>query len=274
MDFYKSSFFILLVLISGTVFSQQNTPEVIYSVEGFITDIHGTKLSNVHVVNIIRGNGTISNIEGLFKIHAQPGETIRFTCIGLIPKVFNVPLQSISPIIPLHIILVDDTISLNEVTIYPWPANASALKMAVLAMPPEDQVIPNLRLNEITLEDKSRDFYYQKSNVPGMMDPGVTYAIKGPITALYEQFSKAGKSQRKYELLVFADKRQKIASSRYNSDVVKRVTSFKTDKEIQDFMIYCNLSVDFICNSTEYEFYQAINNCLLAYNAVPNSESP
>jgi hypothetical protein len=106
------------------------------------------------------------------------------------------------------------------------------------------------------------------------MDPGVTYAIKGPFTALYEQYSKAGKSQRKYESLIFADQRQKIASSRYNAKVVRRITSFKTDKDIQDFMTYCNLSVDFICNSTEYELYKAVHDCLLAYNAIPDKENP
>ena len=100
-----------------------------------------------------------------------------------------------------------------------------------------------------------------------MADPGLTLSIPGPITALYDAFSKEGKSKRKLELLVNQDEKKVVAARRYNAKVIRQITTFKTDKEIQDFMLFCNLSVDFIVSSTEYYLYKAIHECLLAYNA-------
>jgi len=160
-----------------------------------------------------------------------------------------------------------DTLLISGVEIYPWPADAQALKDAVLAMKTETPKTPDLKLNDPKYYDMPLPGGQPpRSSTPGLANPGITVTIPGPITALYDAFSKEGKSKRKYELLANQDQKKVLAARRYNAEVVQRITSFKTDKEIQDFMLYCNLSVDFIVSSSEYDLYKAIHECLLAYN--------
>lgn len=238
------------------------------SVEGFITNYEGKSIESVHVVNISNTWGTTSNIEGLFRIAALPGDTIRFTSIGYIPYTYHVPAEKQSPVIPLHVRMEPDTILISGVTVYPWPSDYKALKEAILAMNDQSPPVPDLKLNDPKFYGSQLPGTNSGANQVGNANPGLTYTINGPITALYDAFSKAGKSKRKYESLVARDQRKIFAARRYNAEVVRRITSFKTDKEIQDFMLYCNLSVDFILNSSEYELYKTILDCLLAYNAV------
>lgn len=260
---------LFLLFIFTNVEAQVAAPGPIVSIEGFITNPQGKSIENVHIVNVSVNKGTTSNWQGQFQINTYPGDTLRATCVGYIPFKYHIPEDRQSPIIPLHIVMKPDTIMITGVEIFPWPADAQALKEAVLAMEDQTPKVTDLKLND-------PKFYNiplpagglpPSSSTPGLANPGLTLTIPGPITALYDAFSKEGKSKRKYETLVNQDQKKVVAARRYNVEVVRQVTSFNTDKEIQDFMLFCNLSVDFIVSSTEYNLYKAINDCLLAYNA-------
>lgn len=269
----RISLLLLLLFTFPALKAQVATSGLPVSVEGFITNPNGRYIESVHVVNISHQSGTTSNRECQFRIAAMPGDTLRFTCVGYTPYRYHVSTGRKSPVIPLHVEMQVDTIQISAVSIYPWPSDAEALKEAILAMDDQTPETPDLKLNDPKFYNTPIPGSPPKAKIPGMMDPGLTYTIQGPITALYDAFSKEGKSRRKYELLVGEDQKKIVAARRYNAEVVQRVTSFKTDKEIQDFMLFCNLSVDFIVSSSEYDLYKAIHECLLAYNEVNrNSE--
>jgi len=235
-------------------------------VEGFITNPEGRYIENIHIVNLSAKSGTNSNREGQFRLAAQPGDSLRFTGIGYNPLTYRIPADRPSPVLPLHIVMESDTILITGAFIYPWPADAAALKQAVLAMEDQTPKVPDLKLNDKRFYSSALPGGMPPSPIPGMANPGLTYTIPGPITALYEAFSKTAKSQRKFEELVKDDHKREVAARRYNAEVVKQVTRFTSDKEIQDFMLFCNLSIDFIIRSSEYDLYKAIHDCLLAYN--------
>ena len=264
---FSSLLFLLLLFIITDLKAQVAATGPVINIEGFITNPQGKYIENVHVVNVTGARGTTSNWQGQFKIYAYPGDTLKATCVGYIPFTYHIPRNGQSPVIPMHIVLQVDTLEISGVEIYPWPADAKALKEAVLAMEDQTPKVPDLKLNDPK--------YYnvplpgggpQRSSTPGLANPGLTVTVPGPITALYDAFSKEGKSRRKYELLASQDQKKVVAARRYNAEVIKQITSFKTDKEIQDFMLYCKLSVDFIVSSSEYDLYKAIQECLLAYN--------
>ncbi len=256
---------LFMLTVSLGLKAQDNSSNISLSVEGFITNTEGKSIEKIHIVDISGNRGTTSNLEGQFRIIAFPGDTIRFTGVGYIPYRYHVSTDRQSPVIPLHIVMKSDTIMITGINIYPWPADAAALKAAILAMDDQTPGIPDLKLNNPNYKAAGTLPGNPPSYIPGMANPGLTYTIKGPITALYDAFSKEGKSRRKYEELVKADQKRVIAAQRYNADVVKLITHFTTDKEIQDFMLYCNLSVDFIISSSEYDLYKAVHDCLLAY---------
>ena len=256
----------LLLLFFVNTKAQLSNTDAVVSVQGFITNQDGKYIESVHIVNLSRNWGTTSNREGQFRMAALPGDTLRFTCIGYIPFKYYVPADRQMPIIPLHVTMPADTTLISGVTIYPWPADAKALKEAVLAMEDQTPKIPDLKLNDPKFYNTPLPGGQPKTSIPGMADPGLTLTLPGPITALYDAFSKEGKSRRMLESLTSQDTKKVVAARRYNAEVVQRVTHFKTDKEIQDFMLFCNLSVDFIVSSSEYDLYKAIHECLLAYN--------
>lgn len=265
---------ILFVLfVSLDLKAQVNGVNEIVSVEGFITNPENKYIENVHIVNISGKWGTISNRDGQFRIKAFPGDSLRITCIGYVPQKYHVSVDRTTPVIPLHIEMKSDTLLITGVEIYPWPADAKALKEAVLAMENQTPKVPDLKLNDPAFYNTPIPGGPPKAPIPGMMDPGLTYTIPGPFSALYDAFSKEGKSKRKLESLVNQDQKIVVAARRYNADVVQRVTHFATDKEIQDFMLFCNLSVEFIVSSSEYDLYKAIHECLLAYNEENNKNS-
>ena len=253
--------------------SQVNTSGKSVSVEGFITNNEGKYIENVHVVNISGNEGTNSNRQGQFRISASRGDTVRFSGVGYSLYSYFVPVDRLSPVIPLHIVMKSDTILITGINIYPWPADVTAFKQAILAMDDQTPKMPDLKLNDPKYKAAGTLPGSPPSYLPGMANPGLTYTIPGPITALYDAFSKEGKSRRKYEELVKSDQKKVVAARRYNADVVKLITHFTSDKEIQDFMLYCNLSVDFIISSSEYDLYKAVHECLLAYNESKKGET-
>lgn len=261
---------LVLILISWlfapVLFAQDHAVVKEIYVEGFITNPEGRYVENIHIVNLSAKSGTNSNRNGQFRIEALPGDSLRFTGIGYSPLIYQIPAVRPSPVLPLHIVMESDTILITGAYIYPWPADAEALKQAVLAMEDQTPKVPDLKLNDKRFYSSALPGGVPPSPIPGMANPGLTYTIPGPITALYEAFSKNAKSQRKFEELVKDDQKREVASRRYNAEVVKQVTHFTSDKEIQDFMLFCNLSVDFIIRSSEYDLYKAIHDCLLAYN--------
>jgi len=264
-------FLVLIVFLDSKAQDRTSSNSVL--AEGFITNSEGKYIENVHVVDISGNRGTTSNLEGQFRIIAFPDDTIRFTCVGYIPYKFHIPVDRQTPVVPLHIVLQFDTVQISGVNIYPWPSDAKALKEAILAMEDQTPKVPDLKLNDPRYTGGPLPVGSPPTNIPGMGNPGLTYTIPGPITALYDAFSKAAKSQRKYESLVKDDQKKVVAAQRYNPEVIRQITSFKSDKEIQDFMLFCNLSVDFIVSSTEYNLYKAIHECLLAYNEVNKEKS-
>jgi hypothetical protein len=239
----------------------------VISVEGFITNSAGQYIENVHVVNVSGSTGTTSNLQGQFHIDVYPGDAIRFTCVGYSAFRYQVPSEKQSPVIPLHIVMPEDTVFISSVEIYPWPADVQALKNAVLAMEVQTPDSPDLKLNDPKYYNTPIPGGRPAISTPGLANPGITISIPGPISALYDAFSKEAKSKRKFESLVNQDQIKVVAARRYNAGVVQRITSFKTDKEIQDFMLYCKLSVDFIVSSSEYDLYKAIHDCFVAYEA-------
>lgn len=258
---------LFLFLLPFFSFLRAQESNSVVSVEGYISTADGQYIENVHVVDITAKNGTTSNWQGQFRLSVHSGDTLRITCVGYFPNVYLVPLVRTSPVIPLHVVMLVDTLQVSGATIYPWPADVKSLKKAIIAMDNQMPKAPDLRLNDFHYNAAIAPPRSPNTNLPGMSNPGLTYTIPGPITALYNAFSKSAKSQQKYELLVNTDNRKVIAAKRYNADVVERITHFKSDKEIQDFMLFCNLQLNFILSSTEYELYNAIHNCLLAYNS-------
>jgi hypothetical protein len=80
------------------------------------------------------------------------------------------------------------------------------------------------------------------------------------IDALYELFSKEGKSKRKVAQFQYEDAKKFYAQLRYNKQVVSHITGLQNE-QLDYFMKYCELPEEFILRATDYDLTYRILSC-------------
>jgi hypothetical protein len=106
------------------------------------------------------------------------------------------------------------------------------------------------------LEDIQRDIEklgYKKSDY---VSSGID-AFSSPITYLYEQFSKRERSRRHIAELRNEDRKRDLLKELLTKYVANDVINL-SDDEFDSFIDYCNVSDEFMKNSTQYEFIMYI----------------
>ncbi len=81
------------------------------------------------------------------------------------------------------------------------------------------------------------------------------------IDALWDLFSKEGKSKRKVADLQVNDIKTFYADLRYNKQIVAQITHLPED-DLDDFMVFCKPTQDFILRATDYELTFKVLKCL------------
>lgn len=131
----------------------------------------------------------------------------------------------------------------------PWPATWEEFKKEFIEMKIEDP-IANLDLH-LPSPKEMRNMAYPQGGI----------VMQGPISLLYDRFSKEAKSKRIYADLMKKD----AAAVRYNSVVIAKVTGLQDEVEIKKFIDFCAFRVEFILDATDYELYAAILDCYQDY---------
>ncbi len=131
-----------------------------------------------HVVIKNRNRATISNLDGLFSIVAEPNDTILFSSIGYSPNYLIIPDTITNNKYSVIHILQPDTITLAEMVVYPFPTREE-FKKEFLALDIEDDPIANF---EKTFgKTMPLDFIPPKASD---LSAGATVVVSGPLTAI------------------------------------------------------------------------------------------
>jgi len=245
---YKVILIIVFISVSYCL-SAQDDHYVIFS--GTVFNEESKVLPFTTIIIKDRNLGTIASRNGDFRIRVKENEEIIFSSVGYFSRRYYVPSYDSLTEYTEDIILRQDTIMLDVTEIYPWPATYEEFSRKFIEFD-EPETIVDLQLPLI--------------KTPPLTHPGqIGIRIPGPITLLYNLFSRSAKRQRQYAELIEKDRIQRKIAIRYNKEIIYRITGLSDEKEIYDFMQYCNFSKEFIFNSLEYEIYLAIRNCYLSY---------
>ncbi len=106
INFMKNTLFILLFLFTGYLAIGQN------SIPGKVTDQSGESLPGVNILKVGTSEGAVSDLDGNFKLTANPEDRLRFSFIGY--KTYEVRVGEQTS---LNIKLMDDVSALNEVIV-------------------------------------------------------------------------------------------------------------------------------------------------------------
>jgi hypothetical protein len=227
----------------------QNTPDERVLIRGLIKDSTQNPVSYAHILNKNRNEGWVSDYYGTFRANALPGDTLVVSAVSFHKAIIVIPEVMSGPEYLAEIILQKEIVQLEEVVVHPWPATLELLKKEFM---------------EVEIEDPLANFDLHLPSPKEMVNlayPAGGFRIEGPVSALYNQFSKEAKSKRIYAELMLKEK----AGKRYNYDVVTKITGLKSEDEIKKFMEFCALQIKFILDSSDYELYAAILGCYNDY---------
>lgn len=241
--------------ISSAQLIQQDS---IVRVSGRILNQEKQPIPYVSIFDKKTVHGTMTDSSGYFTIVINRRDTLSISALGYKPAKLAVPDSIKSNMYFFNLSLDTRTYMLKTVHVY--------------GLTKKEQFKKDFKEHntELTVEEKNvfKNFpdYQKESKIqPSDLQPGVK--IDGPISALYDAFSKEGKSKRKYAELVKEDNLHDRLEKRFNKELVSSITGFKGDT-VEDFMKFCRFGTSFILNATEYDFYLAIKKRLEQYKKL------
>lgn len=143
---------------------------------------------NTHVISKLAHCGTISNRDGEFYITSKQVDTLWVSCIGY--SRLLIPVDSMAALDTMLIVLERDTITLNEVTVFPF-YDYNTFKQMIIDMPSKPMPREIQRLNEELAgmrTGKKRDPYFNMENM------GFTAS---PIQYLYDRYNSSARRQNR-----------------------------------------------------------------------------
>ncbi len=249
-----------LVLLLGlcfgvTVFSQEE--EQVQKLEAIIinaqTDI---PLESVHVVNLNRVIGTITDGNGAFQIPASVNDTLYLSYLGfksIKVKVTNDMLKFKNT----RIGLTELAFALEEVIVKPYRLTGYL----------------EIDARNIPINDA---YQYSISGLPrgyeaGNYNPGaitkVLGAIFNPVDFLHNMFGKRPKQMRKLRKMKEDDEIRNLLASKFDRETLTELLQVEK-VDIDDILRNCNYSKQFIITANDLQILDAISNCYEEYKVL------
>jgi hypothetical protein len=214
---------IFLALACFPAFSQQLFRGVIY--EGDSSSV----MPFVYVINKNTGNGTMSDNSGKFYLNVNASDTLMFSFVGFVKM--KVPVIKTKPNENGEVKIVMRKISYNLSTI-----NVTSFKIKPYEREKMEKVI------------KDQEFH-------------LVNAMESPITALYNQFSKRGKEQRKLAKIFEDVFIQEQVNKKLNAEILRKLTGDEK-LDYEKFRKFCyTLSDYYILNHDGYDLYYKVMEC-------------
>lgn len=206
--------------------------------------------------------GTASNMYGEFKFELDPIDSILISAIGYESQLIYLNDSVDKKSIELNIDLVPKTYDLTEVVIRPFPTYEQ-FKREILdyKMTPEE-------INAKALQEafkRNLAMLSRNSKPIDYLDDRGGISLGSPVTAIYKLFSRNAKNEKKYNKLLIADRIKSNIGERLNFEVVSKLTGLKDEKEVNDFIVYCNLPDVFVLACTDIQLYNRIMECYREY---------
>lgn len=232
----KTLLFFLFLLILNTGFSQKSY------VLGRVIDSKTKKgIPDATVVNKKTKQITRSSEKGDFLLWVSWGDSIKVSSVGY--KTTGIEWDGRTP---------DPTIEMKQ--------EAIVLQEVVVKDKRMEQIKQQIDELLASPEADGKLHWKDLANVinTNTSTPG---SIGISIDALYDLFSKEGKSKRKLEAMKQEDLRKLLVEYRYNKEYVSYVTKLKGE-ELLDFMSFCKLPDDFVLTANEYDLTFQVFQCL------------
>jgi hypothetical protein len=214
--------FILTLFFAHLGFSQN-------IIKGTVTEPDSiTPMPFVYVINATSGQGQMSDGNGKFTIVANDRDSIIFSFVGYI------------------------RLKLSAAKLY------KGFKETKVVMQETAYKLNQVVVSDFKLKPYEKD--YMKRIIQGSKT-SVVNAMESPISALYMQFSKKGKEQRKLAAIFENIFIEEAVAKKFNATTLRNLTGDETI-DFEKFRKYCYyLSNDYIINHDGYDLYSRVMDC-------------
>tara|TARA_B000000460_G_scaffold188688_1_gene135952 strand:+ start:279 stop:1046 length:768 start_codon:yes stop_codon:yes gene_type:complete len=243
-------------LICTFIYSQDSKNRVTGKVE---SESSKTSLQNVHVLNLSKVVGTITDEEGVFEINASVNDTLYFSYIGYKP---------------LKIIVTNDLIKYED--------NDLTFNLTELALALEEVIITPYRLTgylEIDVKNApiNSSPRYRIIGLPNLGYEGgrrtrsgiskILGAIFNPADFLNSLFKRNPKKMAKLRLIREDEEIKSLLSTKFDREVLVQLLGIpKID--INEILRNCSFSDTFIKEANDLQIMEAINECYDEYKLL------
>ena len=250
----KKIIIFITLTISTLTFCQEQSESVKGNVQ---SETSKTILQNVHVLNLSKVKGTITNSKGEFEINAKVNDTLYFSYIGYKP---------------LKIIVTNDLIRFDDNTI----------ELTELAFALEEIIIKPYQLTgylEIDVKNApvNTSARYQIVGLPNLgYEAGrrsrsgiskVIGAIFNPADFLNNLFKKKSSKMDKLRLMREDEEIKNLLSIKFDREVLVQLLGVER-VDIDEILRNCNFSDTFIQQANDLQILEAISECYDEYKLL------
>ncbi len=209
----------------------------------------GEQMESVHIVNLNKVVGTITNDEGRFTINASVNDTLYFSYLGFKSQKIRVT-NDMFKYVDTEIAMTELAFALEEVIVRPYHLTGYL-----------EIDIKNLPVNTA--------YQYSISGLAVSYEAGrksssavtkVLGAILNPADQLRNLFGKKSRQMRKLRLMKADDEIQNLLASKFDREVLTELLQLEKI-DIQDILNNCNYSKSFIKTANDLQILDAISGC-------------
>ncbi|MCE2611862.1 carboxypeptidase-like regulatory domain-containing protein [Flavobacteriaceae bacterium D16] len=249
---------LFLALLVQPVLAQDETPEM---QEGEIKAVvinaqTSGPLESVHVINLNRVVGTITNKKGEFAISAAVNDTLYFSYLGFKSQKVRVT-NDMFRFQDTKIALTELAYALEEVIITPYQLTGYL-----------EIDVRNLPINTA--------YQYSISGLPTSYEAGnknpsavtkVLGAIMNPADLLRNLFGKRPRQMRKLRQMKEDDDIRDLLASKFDRETLQALLQLEK-VDIDDILSNCNYSKSFITTANDLQILDAISSCYEEYRIL------
>ncbi len=213
-------------------------------------------LESVHIINLNKVVGTITNEKGEFTINAAVNDTLYFTFLGFKPQKVKVT-NDMFKFQGTKVALTELAYALEEVVVRPYQLTGYL-----------EIDVKNLPVNtgyQYSISGLNKSYEAGNKN-PGAVTK-VLGAIMNPADLLRNLFGKKPAQMRKLRQMKEDDNIRDLLASKFDRETLTQL--LQLDKmDIEDILNNCNYSRSFIETANDLQILDAISSCYEEYKVL------
>ncbi|HSG67844.1 MAG TPA: carboxypeptidase-like regulatory domain-containing protein [Bacteroidales bacterium] len=179
----------LITVMAGTVSAQSVSSDSLFRFSGYVMGpADNAGIPNAHVLNLSKGTGTVTSLDGSFELHVRNADSLKISCVGYVDRYLIIRKHILRE--EAMIYLEKDTVMMDELLVHQLgPRRFFKYTFLNLNLPEEEE--------EFTINPAALMFRPGEGPVP---PTGII--VKGPVQLLYDVFNKNARLRRKVKRYV------------------------------------------------------------------------